>query len=73
MVWWPSWLWIGTRVKFFLWAGNRVTTWAGSFLFWKRYRTRRGIWLWLMFLNLLSLSALLLLFYWLHVRAAGRG
>ena len=66
---WPAWLWIGTRVKFFLWAANRLTTWAGSFVFWKPYRSRRGIWVWLMLLNLLSLSALALLFYWLYARA----
>ena len=67
---WPAWLWIGTRVKFFLWAGNRVATGAGSFLFWKRYRSRRGIWAWLMLLNAFSISALICLFYWLHTREA---
>lgn len=69
---WPSWLWIGTRGKFFMWLGNRVTTWIGSFYVWKRLRVNRNrkVWLWLALINVVSLSALGVLFYWLHVRSS---
>ena len=69
MIVWPAWLWIGTRLKFGLWLFNRLGTWTGSFFFWKRFRSRRRIWVWLMLINFLSLGALGLLFYWLHLRA----
>ena len=63
---WPSWLWVGTPLKFILWLSNRVATWMGSFFLWKRFRARRAIWGWLMFFNIISLSALGLLFFCLH-------
>lgn len=68
---WPAWLWIGTRLKFFLWLGNRLTTWIGSFVVWKRFRARRKIWVWLFLINAASLFALGLVFLWLHLRSSG--
>ncbi len=65
---WPSWLWIGTRAKFSLWLANRLTTWSGSFYFWRRFRSTQRVWLWLLIINVLSWGALALLFYWMHVR-----
>ena len=67
---WPSWLWIGTRLKFFLWLGNRFATWTGSFYLWKRLRATRHLWVWLILVNVVSLAGLGLLFFWLHTRAA---
>ena len=69
MILWPPWLWISTPLKFFLWMGNRVATWTGSHLFWKRFRSRRTVWVWLVLLNIVSLGALGLLFVWLHHRS----
>ena len=69
---WPSWLWIGTPAKFFLWVGNRLATWTGSLYFWKRFRSRRAVWVWLLLINTVSLAALALLLFWLHVRASHR-
>ena len=66
---WPSWLWIGTPLKFFLWLGNRLATWTGSFFLWKRWRARRRVWLWLILVNLMSFGALGVLFFWLHTRS----
>ncbi|PIQ83548.1 MAG: hypothetical protein COV75_06930 [Candidatus Omnitrophica bacterium CG11_big_fil_rev_8_21_14_0_20_63_9] len=62
---WLGWLWIGTPLKFSLWLANRIATWTGLFLFWKRFRSKQGIWWWIMALNTLSLGALGLLFFWL--------
>ena len=67
---WPSWLWILTPTKFFLWLGNRLATWTGSFYFWKRFRSRRAVWVWLILLNAISLAALGFLFSWLPHRSA---
>ena len=64
----PPWLWISTPLKFVLWLGNRLVTWTGSFLFWRRFRARRSVWMWLMLLNMMSLSVLGGLFFWLHHR-----
>ena len=67
---WPGWLWIGTRTKFSLWLGNRIATWTGSFVLWKRWRGRRRMWMWLALLNVASLTLLALVLFWLHVRRA---
>lgn len=67
---WPSWLWVGTPLKFFLWLGNRCATWIGSFVLWRRWRERRRVWLRLFVINLLSLGGLSLVFFWLHIRAS---
>ena len=64
----PPWLWISTPLKFALWLGNRLVTWTGSFLFWRRFRARRAVWVWLAFLNALSLSMLGVVFFWLYHR-----
>ena len=69
MMIWPSWLWIGTPVKFFLWFGNRLATWTGSFIFWKKFRANRKVWLGLMLINAVSLAGLGGVFYWLHWRS----
>lgn len=66
---WPSWLWIGTRLKFFLWLGNRLATWTGVFWLWKRFRSRRTMWLWVMLINVVSFGALCGVFFWLHLRS----
>ena len=66
---WPSWLWIGTPLKFWVWFVNRLATWTGALWFWKRFRTRRILWLLLILLNVASLSGLCLIFFWLHARA----
>ena len=70
MMAWPSWLWVGTPLKFFLWLGNRCVTWIGSLVLWRRWRDRRRVWLRLWCINLLSLGGLGLIFFWLHIRAA---
>ena len=67
---WPSWLWIGSSVKFFLWLGNRLATWTGSFFFWRRFRSRRRVWVWLFVINVVSLAGLCALFFWLYKRAS---
>ncbi|MBI3996221.1 MAG: hypothetical protein HY352_01055 [Candidatus Omnitrophica bacterium] len=68
----PSWLWIGTPVKVVLWLANRLATWTGSWYFWKRFKGRRRLWLWLLALNALSFTALGGVFYWIHVRRMHR-
>lgn len=55
---WPAWLWIGKPLTLLLWLANRMVTWTGLVLFWKRCRTQRGVWLWIMAINALSLGAL---------------
>ncbi|GEM_PF-3170525 len=70
MIVWPSWLWISTPLKFFLWLGNRIATWTGSLYVWKRMRASRLFWLWIVLINLLSWGALGLLFFWLHTRSS---
>ena len=67
----PGWLWIGTPFKFWLWCLNRLATWTGAFYVWKRFRARRAFWMWIVLLNLVSLSGLVLVFFWLHHRASG--
>ena len=63
---WPAWLWIGTPTKVGLWAVNRVATWTGVAYLWKRFRSRRVFWLWMVAVNLVSFGALALLFFCLH-------
>ena len=63
---WPAWLWIGTRLKFSLWLANRLATWTGVGYLWRRLRSRRWFWLWMVLANLLSLGALAAVFFWLH-------
>ena len=67
---WPSWLWIGTPLKFWLWLVNRLTTWTGLFYLWKRFRARRDFWAWVIAINVVSIGLLGLLFFWLHVRSS---
>ena len=66
---WPAWLWIGTRLKFGVWLSNRMTTWVGSFFVWTKVGSRRQRWLWIAAINVVSLGALVLMFYWLHRRS----
>ena len=70
----PAWLWIGTRLKFLSWLGNRIVTWAGSLVIWKRFRTKRWVWVGLLLLNLVSLSLLAGFFWFLahHTASAGQ-
>ena len=65
----PPWLWISTPLKFSLWLGNRLSTGVGAFFFWRRFRARRLIWVWLFLINAASLSALGLVFFWLYHRS----
>ena len=65
---WPAWLWVGTRLKFVLWLSNRLATWTGLFFVWRRWRSRRLIWLWLSLLNLVSLGGLLWFFFWRYAK-----
>ena len=65
---WPAWLWVGTRLKFVLWLSNRLATWTGLFFVWRRWRSRRLIWLWLGLLNLVSLGGLLWFFFWRYAK-----
>ena len=67
---WPSWLWFGTPLKFWLWLVNRLATWTGVFYAWRRFRTQRGFWVWATLANLISWGGLALLFFWLHHRAS---
>ena len=67
---WPAWLWIGTRSKFFLWLGNRLATWTGSFWFWKRFRGKRALWVWLLLINAVSFTLLALLLFCLYRRSS---
>ena len=66
---WPSWLWIGTPTKVTIWLTNRLATWTGVYYFWRRFRTHRYFWPLLITINLASVSALGLIFYWLHTQA----
>ena len=68
---WPSWLWIGTRLKLSLWLANRLATWTGLVYLWRRLRSRRLFWLWVIIVNLISLGALAFLFLWLHRLSLG--
>ena len=63
---WPSWLWIGTPLKFFLWAANRLATGTGLLYLWKRSQVKRRFWMWMILINLVSLGGLILLFFWLR-------
>ena len=67
---WPSWLWIGTRLKFVLWLTNRLATWTGITYFWKRFRSQRFFWWWVVLMNAVSFGGLCLVFFWLHVRSS---
>ena len=69
---WPAWLWIGTPLKAGLWIGNRLFTWTGLLYFWRRFRSQRFFWLWLILINTASLGSLCLLFFWLHLRSSPR-
>ena len=64
----PSWLWIGTRLKFSLWVTNRLLTWTGGYYVWKRFRARRDFWVWIIPMNVVSFVALGGLLYWPHLR-----
>lgn len=57
---WPHWLWIGTPLKFSLWLLNRLATWTGLLYVWRRRRSKRLFWVWLILINAVSLGALLL-------------
>lgn len=70
MIGWPSWLWIGTPIKFSVWLVNRLATWTGSFYLWKRIRSKPHFWPSFLLLNLLSLATLCLVLFWLHVRSS---
>ena len=62
---WPSWFaWVARLApwKVVLWFGNRITTWVGLFHLWRRFRTRRFVWVWLLLVNAASLSLLVVLF-----------
>lgn len=63
---WPSWLWIGTPFKFWLWLTNRLATGGGLWYLWRRLRSRRHFWLWFIVIQLLSVSVLVSLFFWLR-------
>ena len=69
---WPSWLWIGSRTKLSWWLANRLATWTGLFYFWKRFRSHRLFWFWTITINIVSLAALMLLFRRIHHRSATR-
>jgi hypothetical protein len=64
----PAWLWIGSPLKAWLWAVNRLGTWTGMFLLWKRRRSARFIWVWMVLINAASWGGLCLVFFWLHHR-----
>ena len=68
---WPSWLWIGTPVKFSLWLLNRLATWTGLFYLWRRFRSQRLFWVWFAVINVASLSGLAILFFWLRKMGTG--
>ena len=65
---WPSWLWIGTPFKLFVWLGNRLLTWTGLYYVWKRFRSRKRFWWWLLLINVVSVGVLIGFFFWLHTR-----
>ena len=68
---WPTWLWIGTPLKFSLWLMNRIATSTGVLYLWRRLRSRRHFWAWFVLVNTVSLGLLVLLFFWIHQRASG--
>ena len=68
MMVWPSWLWLTSPFKWALWIFNRLATWTGLFFFWKRFRAQRHFWLWIIFINAVSMGVLALVFFWLHAR-----
>ena len=63
----PPWLWIGTPLKFFLWLGNRLATWTGSWMLWKQQRSKRRLIVGLVILNAVSFGILGAVFFWLHL------
>ena len=63
---WPSWLWIGTPLKFSLWLANRFATWTGAIYCWKRSRSRRLVWVWILLIHLASAASLVLIFFCLR-------
>ena len=67
---WPAWLSLTSPLKFSVWVVNRLATWTGGFFLWKRWRARRRVWVWLTLVNLVSLSGLCLVLFWLYKRAA---
>ena len=69
MVWFPSWLWLGSPLKIKLWLANRLMTWTGVLYFWRRWRNHRWFWLWATLVNMVSVAALGILFFWLHRRS----
>ncbi len=62
----PSWLWIGTPLKFSIWFANRVVTWTGAFYVWRRFRRTHRIWFWLIVINAVSLVALVIALFFLR-------
>jgi len=69
MVLWPSWLWINTPLRAVLWLCNRLVTWTGLAIFWKRFRASRAFWVWMTLINAGSFGLLVLVFLWLHQHA----
>lgn len=63
---WPSWLWVGTPLKVSLWVANRLATWTGLVYLWRRFRSHRWFWMWVVLANFISLGGLVFLFFWLH-------
>ncbi|MBI3319959.1 MAG: hypothetical protein HYZ89_05180 [Candidatus Omnitrophica bacterium] len=60
---------LGSPLKLMLWAGNRLATWTGLLYLWRRVAKRPQRWrvflVWALWINLLSLSVMAGLLYWL--------
>ena len=65
----PAWFWISSPLKFFLWLFNRMATWTGSFVLWKRRRSTRRFLIGMIVLNMVSIGILGFIFFWLHTHA----
>ena len=73
MIWAPffSWFWGLTPFKALLWLGNRIATWFGMFHFWKRFRSQRLVWVWLLLINAASFGVLIVVFVLMKHRHVG--
>ena len=63
---WPAWLWVGTPLKLWVYLVNRLATWFGVYYLWRQRHARSRFWLRVVLINVLSLGALGLAFFWLH-------
>ena len=64
----------GSPIKIAVWVGNRIATWTGLVVMWKRLKGHpqrpKHFFLWLVVINGVSLALLVGLLWWLAHRSA---